>query len=77
MLLDSVISALNHSTEEFQSFSEKFYVEDALDCSDLSINIAGVGSIQFPIQIPDIELLLKASESAKFGLREQTLLDKT
>lgn len=77
MLLDSIISALNHSTEKSQSLSEKFYVEDALDCSDLSINIAGIGSIQFPIEIPNIESLLKASESAKFGLREQTLLDKT
>lgn len=77
MLLDSIISALNHSTEQSQSLSEKFYVEDALDCSDLSINIAGIGSIQFPIETPDIKPLLKASESAKFGLREQTLLDKT
>lgn len=77
MLLDSILSVLNHSTERSQSFSEKFYVEDVLDCSDLSVNIAGVGPIQFPIQIPDIESLLKASEAAKFGLREKTLLDKT
>ncbi len=77
MLLDSIISALNHSTEQSQSLSEKFYVEDVIDCSDLSINIAGIGPIQFPIQISDIESLLKISESAKFGLREQTLLDKT
>jgi 2OG-Fe(II) oxygenase superfamily len=77
MLLDSIISALNHSTERSQSLSEKFYVEDVLDCSDLSINIAEIGPIQFPIEILDIESLLKASESAKFGFREQTLLDKT
>jgi hypothetical protein len=76
MLLDSIISALNHSTEQSQSLSKHFYVEDVLDCSDLNINIAGIGPIQFPIEISDIELLLKASESAKFGFREQTLLDK-
>ena len=75
-MLDSIISALNHSTEQSQSLSKQFYVEDALDCSDLNINIAGIGPIQFPIETRDIESLLKASESAKFGFREQTLLDK-
>lgn len=76
MLLDAIISALNPSTEQSPSLSKHFYVEDVLDCSDLNINIAGIGPIQFPIEIPDIESLLRASESAKFGFREQTLLDK-
>lgn len=75
-MLDSIISALNHSTEHPQSFSKRFYVEDVLDFSDLNINIAEIGPIQFPIEIPDIESLLNVSESAKFGFREQTLLDK-
>lgn len=76
MSMESILNALNHSTTKTQSFSEKFYVEGALDCTDLNISIAGVGPIQFPIQIQQIELLLKASAAAKFGLREQTLLDK-
>lgn len=59
MLLDSIISALNHSTEQSPSLSKHFYVEDVLDCSDLNINIAGIGPIQFPIEIPNIESLLK------------------
>ncbi|MFO2970955.1 2OG-Fe(II) oxygenase [Legionella pneumophila serogroup 10] len=77
MSRESILNALNHSTEKTQFFSEKFYVEGVLDCSDLNITIAGVGPIQFPIPIQHIESLLKISETAKFGLREQTLLDKT
>src|SRR5205823_5132833 len=46
------------------------------DCDDLSMTIAGVGPIQFPIQLQDIDSLLSVSAAAKFGLREQTLLDK-
>lgn len=77
MSLESILNALNCSDEEKKSFSDEFYVEGALDCSDLSITIAGVGPIQFPIQVQNIEQLLKVSETAKFGLREQTLVDKT
>lgn len=77
MSLDFILNALNHSTENTNMDSQKFYVEEELDCTDLSITIAGIGSIQFPIQMNSIELLLKESTAAKFGLREQTLLDTT
>lgn len=76
MSLKSILDALNHPNEKTQSFSEKFYVEGTLDCSDLSITISGIGPIQYPIPIQSIESLLKESAAARFGLREQTLLDK-
>lgn len=75
MSLDSILNALNHSTENTNMDSQKFYAEEKLDCTDLSIAIAGIGSIQFPIQMNSIESLIKKSTAAKFGLREQTLLD--
>jgi Rps23 Pro-64 3,4-dihydroxylase Tpa1-like proline 4-hydroxylase len=76
MSLESILNALNNSTEKTQTSSEKFYVEGSLDFSDLNVTIAGVGSLQFPLQIQHIESLLKESVASKFGLREQTLLDK-
>ena len=76
MLLKSILNALNHSSEKTQILFEKFYVEGSLDFSDLNITIAGIGSLQFPLQIQHIESLLKESVASKFGLREQTLLDK-
>ena len=75
-MLESILNALSQPAEQTPPLSEKFYTEGTLDCGDLNVAIAGVGSIQFPIQVQDVDSLLKVSTTAKFGFREQTLLDK-
>lgn len=80
MSLDSIVRALTDAQDEDRDIhflSDHFYAQGALDFSDIVLTVDGVGSISFPIQMPQIQALLNQSSAAKFGYREDTLFDKT
>ncbi|GBU10173.1 hypothetical protein AwWohl_13110 [Gammaproteobacteria bacterium] len=55
----------------------EFCAEAKISSKKVSLNIAGIGDIAMPLKQKQIKEMLKISNEAKFGLREQTLLDKT
>lgn len=54
-----------------------FCAEDALEASNLSIRVDGVGKLALPLSRESIARLQAMASPAQFGLREQTLLDKS
>lgn len=70
-----IIKALTKSASSSSSNS-KFCSEYELNLTDLHIEVEGIGEIQLPLDQEIITKLLDISNQAKFGLREQTLLDK-
>ena len=74
-MTDQIIKALTkHSTSS--ELSSNFIYEQELNQTDLQIEVEGIGPINLPIDQETIKKILKISADAKFGLREQTLLDK-
>lgn len=74
-MLSQVIDALkkgNLSATPTASFA----VEYELNPDDLRIEVDGVGTLTFPLEHNKVQALLDISTPAKFGLREQTLLDQ-
>src|SRR5690348_4016988 len=53
-----------------------FCAEYALNPADINVAIDGIGTLEFPLTTQKIEQLLSASSKAKFGLRNQTILDE-
>ena len=73
-MFSKIISALKQDDSQV-TYNETFASQYELNPNDVQINVDGVGLLNFPIQQHDIQNLLKVSSPAKFGLREQTLLD--
>ena len=73
-MFSKIISALKQDDSQV-TYNETFASQYELNPNDVQINVDGVGLLHFPIQQHDIQNLLKVSSPAKFGLREQTLLD--
>jgi hypothetical protein len=74
-MISKIVNTLRK--DDFQSTSRTgFYAEYELNSDVLYIEVEGVGQINLPVDKKDIEKLLSISSQAKFGLREQTLLDK-
>jgi hypothetical protein len=55
--------------------SNTFYASGSILPSEIKIAVEGIGSIDFPVSETSIQELLALSSKAKFGLREETLLD--
>ncbi|HEV2916297.1 MAG TPA: 2OG-Fe(II) oxygenase [Candidatus Babeliales bacterium] len=53
-----------------------FCVEHALELSDIQLNIDGIGALELPLTTQKIQHLIAVSSKAKFGLRNQTILDE-
>lgn len=73
-LLKKVSSSLVRGKEQK---NKCFYVEQELNPSEVHVKIQGVGEINLPPNQEVIQQLIDISSKAKFGLREQTLLDET
>jgi len=72
-MTDSIEKILaNLKPEDNSTFCSK--VVTALD--DLQIQVKGVGDLRLPLKPRIIKSLIKQSRPAKYGLKEQTLLDK-
>ncbi|MEN8237271.1 MAG: 2OG-Fe(II) oxygenase [Pseudomonadota bacterium] len=74
-MLSKVTDALGKTIPQTHQAS-KFYSEFELTSDDFSIGIDDGHPIKLPIVADDIQKLLNISHDAKFGLREDTLLDK-
>ncbi len=73
-MLEKVIDALTKGNDSQES--RCFYAEHELNPRDIQIKVEGLGQINFPLNQQDIQKLIALSSQAKFGLRDQTLLDK-
>lgn len=75
MMLTQIINAL----EKDSDLSDKvvFFTEAQIDVKKIHIEVKGVGKLDLPLKPDTIQSLLDISQSAKFGLRSQTLLDQT
>jgi len=60
---------------ELESSSE-FCSKVVTPFDDMLIHVKDVGGIHFPIKPKTVKALIKQSSPAKYGLKEQTLLDK-
>ncbi len=75
-MLSQVINALKQNGAE-EAYSSNFAIEYELSLKSLCIEIDGLGALNLPVTKNDVHQLLKISSAAKYGLREQTLLDST
>ena len=75
-MLQLIVQALtNKSTEGKTNFN--YYAEYKTESPTLSASVEGIGKLNFPLSQDTIHNLLQHSEQAKFGLRSQTLTDKS
>ena len=56
--------------------SSEFCSKVVTPFDDMSIHVKDVGDIHFPIKPKTVKALIKQSRPARYGLKEQTLLDK-
>ena len=69
-----IIKALQISDSN-RAENSSFYAEYILKLENLNINVRVVGQLKFPFAKDTLDKLLTMATPAKFGLREQTLLD--
>lgn len=72
--MKEIINSLTESPQNIVKNS--FYSENALSMEDCSIEASGIGKLTFPINKEYIKKLISLLSQAKFGLGENTLLDK-
>ncbi len=71
-----IINALAGSPTTASKKSEDFCVSAIIKPGDISIEVKGIGPINFPLSTDKIHQLLSLSNPAKYGLKDKTLLDK-
>ncbi|MDF3055760.1 MAG: 2OG-Fe(II) oxygenase [Gammaproteobacteria bacterium] len=77
ILLQNIIDALvTIDAETHSNRSSAFYAAGDILPSDIAVVVDGIGPIDFPVSSESVQQLLALSSKAKFGLREQTLLDE-
>ncbi|WP_162896434.1 2OG-Fe(II) oxygenase [Cysteiniphilum halobium] len=54
-----------------------FYTQRMVNGSYLQINVNKIGRLVYPLTTEDIESLIALAEPAKYGLKEQTILDES
>jgi 2OG-Fe(II) oxygenase superfamily len=65
------------NTSTTSKFSGKYYAEQTLKNTALTITVDGVGAITFPINKDTIQNFRRVSKPAQYGLRKKTLTDVT
>jgi hypothetical protein len=65
------------NTSTTSKFSGKYYAEQTLRNTALTITVDGVGAITFPINKDTVQSFLRVSKPAQYGLRKKTLTDTT
>lgn len=76
-LLASGRSSAHQENHDSTNDDAYFCAEDALEASDLKIKVDGIGQLALPLSRDAISRLQAVAAPAQFGLREQTLLDKS
>ena len=82
-MTDQIIAALKQAkshpavSDEENSLDSSFFAEYTLPPSALALHISGLGDVSLPPKSDTIKRMLEQASAAKFGLREQTLLDKS
>lgn len=70
--------AIIQSLEKIASNSDtSFFGKCSIPTTDFRLSVQGVGPLKFPISTATAKKLIRCAKPAKFGWREQTLLDKT
>jgi len=72
----AIVKALSNASTTSE-FSGRYYAEQRLTNTTLTITVDGVGAITFPINKGTIQKLIGSSRPAQYGLREKTLKDTT
>jgi hypothetical protein len=72
-MLESIISHLKKTEKEK---SEVFYTHHHVPYDSLSLQVDPIGSITFPISARMAKSLIVEAEPARYGLKDQTLLDR-
>lgn len=75
LITAALTSQNNHNDNKFQD-QEQFCYESTLNMDDLSLAIKGIGDLLFPLSKQTITELINIAQKAKYGLKEETLLDK-
>ena len=81
--MDDIVLALTKgkSTEQHEKLKKKnqsndlFYVTHSLDMDSIDIRVDDVGTVKLPLSPDDVHVLINFSEKAKFGFKDQTILD--
>lgn len=72
-ILEKVVSALKTDNRKLKS---SFYTEHILSPSDIEVRVDGIGVLELPLSTKKVQELIAVSSKAKFGLRDQTILDE-
>ncbi|KAG8196085.1 hypothetical protein JTE90_007825 [Oedothorax gibbosus] len=73
--LKRIASALLEGDEDPEN-EKAYFSETEFAASDINVKVEGIGTIPLPLTISCIEKLIAISSKAKFGLREQTIVDE-
>lgn len=76
-MFSQILNALKKKGDDGSSFTKGFYATHELSPKSFHIEVEGVGPLSFPLDPGTIQRCEAISSQAKYGLREQTLLDKT
>ena len=72
-----MMEAILQSLEEIMDTCDSsFFGKCSLPTTDLHLSVQGIGPLQLPISTAVAKTLIQCAQPAKFGWRDQTLLDK-